>query len=141
MVREFAREDDFRVLLVLDPHPGDSPDKNAKTNERFERAVTMCAGIAWHFYERNAQLQFRSTGIDTDLAPAEETIFRILRHLALAQPQSIEAQNQLLQELAASPGLFKVIVTTRPRGTIPADLWHSSYVIFLDSLEELHQSR
>jgi hypothetical protein len=27
-------------------------------------------------------------------------------------------------------------VTSRPRGTIAADLWHSSYVVFLESLEE-----
>jgi uncharacterized protein (DUF58 family) len=142
MVREFAREDDCRILLVLDPHPGDDPKSpGSNSSERFERAVTLCAGIAWHFYERNSYLQFRSSGIETNLAPAEDLIFPILRHLALAQPQSLAAQNELLQDLAASPELFKVIVTTRARGTIPADLWHSSYVIFLDSLQELRQQR
>ena len=139
MVREFAREDDCRVLLVLDPHPFESSDANV--NQRFERAVTLCAGIAWHFYGRNAYLQFRSAGIETILAPAEDTIFAILRHLALAQPQPTEAQDALLQDLAASPELFKIIVTSRPRGTIPAELWHSSYVIFLESLEELRRQR
>ncbi|HEY1424584.1 MAG TPA: DUF58 domain-containing protein [Candidatus Acidoferrum sp.] len=142
MVREFAREDDCRILLVLDPHPGDDAKfPGSNSSERFERAVTLCAGIAWHFYERSSYLQFRSSGIETDLAPAEDLIFPILRHLALAQPQSIAAQNELLQDLAASPELFKVIVTTRARGTIPNDLWHSSYVIFLDSLQQLGQQR
>jgi uncharacterized protein (DUF58 family) len=141
MVREFAREDDFRVLLVLDPHPGDPPATgNSNPGERFERAVTTCAGIAWHFYEHNAFLQFRSAGIETGLAPAEETIFTILRYLAIARPQPTEVQDELLHDLAASLDLFKVIVTSRPRGTIPADLWHSSYVIFLESLEELRPS-
>jgi uncharacterized protein (DUF58 family) len=142
MVREFAREDDFRILLVLDPHPGEKPSPAGSTaDERFERAVSLCAGIAWHFYERNAHLQFRSSGIETSLAPAEDIIFAILRHLALAEPQSVAAQTALLMDLAASPELFKVIVTSRPRGTIPAKLWHSSYVIFLESLEEIRQSR
>jgi uncharacterized protein (DUF58 family) len=142
MVREFAREDDCRILLVLDPHPGDSPSSaGSGADERFERAVTLCAGIAWHFYERNAYLQFRSSGIETSLAPAEDIIFPILRHLALAEPQSVAAQNALLMDLAASPELFKVIVTSRPRGSIPAELWHSSYVIFLESLEGIRQSR
>jgi hypothetical protein len=109
MVREFTREDDCRVLLVLDPHVSDSiRDPNSVTApiaiERFERAVTLCASIAWHFYERNAQLH-----ADPDHA--------------------------LLSNLAASPGLFKVIVTSQPRGTIPANLWHSSYVVFLDDLQ------
>lgn len=138
MVREFAREDDCRVLLVLDPHPGESElDKTTNLNERFERAITLCAGIAWHFYERNAYLQFRSSGIETALAPAEDTIFAILRHLAVAHPEPVAVQHALLEDLAASPELFKIIVTSRPRGTIPAELWHSSYVIFLESLEAI----
>jgi uncharacterized protein (DUF58 family) len=142
MVREFAREDDCRVLLVLDPHPGNAVvPGGGNLNERFERAVTLCAGIAWHFYERNAYLQFRGTGIETILAPAEDTIFAILRHLALAQPHPAQEQNELLQDLAASPDLFKIIVTSRPRGSIPAELWHSSYVIFLESLEDMRQAR
>jgi uncharacterized protein (DUF58 family) len=142
MVREFAREDDFRILLVLDPHPGNSPQEHCEVpDERFERTVNTCAGIAWHFYQRDSHLQFRSSGIETGLAPAEDTIFAILRHLALAQPQSIEAQNELLQDLAASPELFKIIVTSRPRGTIPANLWHSSYVIFLESADEPRKQR
>src|SRR4029077_19419183 len=84
MVREFTREDDTRVLLVLDPHistptSGEMPQVAAN---RFERAITLCPGIAWYFFERNALLQFRSASVETPLAPAEETIFAILRHLA-----------------------------------------------------------
>jgi len=140
MVREFTREDDCRVLLVLDPHVADpigGMDAAASANalERFERAVTLCASIAWHFFERNAQLQFRSAGLETSLATAEENIFVILRHLALAQPLPPDPRHELLSDLAASPDLFKVIVTSQPRGSIPATLWHSSYVVFLDDLD------
>jgi uncharacterized protein (DUF58 family) len=136
MVREFTREDDTRVLLVLDPHistpaSGEMPQFAA---DRFERAVTLCAGIAWYFFERNALLQFRSASVETPLAPAEETIFAILRHLALAQPLPPDPQHLLLTNLAASPELFKIIVTSQPRGSIPATLWHTSYVIFLEDL-------
>jgi uncharacterized protein (DUF58 family) len=139
MVREFTREDDCRVLLVLDPHTsprsaGQSAAAPVGAPERFERTVTLCAGIAWHFFERNAQLQFRSAGVETSLAPAEENIFAVLRHLALAQPLPPDPQHTLLSDLAASPDLFKVIVTSQPRGSIPANLWHSSYVIFLEDL-------
>ena len=57
-------------------------------DERFERAMTLCAGLTWHFYERNAQLQFRSAGIETRLAPAEEIVFLILRYLAVAESEA-----------------------------------------------------
>ena len=137
MVREFAREDDRRVLLVLDPYSGGAERVvGGVEEERFEYAVNLCAGIAWHFYERNAQLEFRGAGIETRLAPAEEIIFAIVGYLAVARPEKPGAESPLLQELAASPELFKLIVTSRQRGTIPSDLWHSSYVIFLESLEE-----
>jgi uncharacterized protein (DUF58 family) len=136
MVREFTREDEARILLVLDPHTFTTTTDEAPriADERFERAVTLCAGIAWHFFERNAQLQFRSAGVETPLAPAEQTIFAILRHLAMAQPLPADPDHVLLTNLAASPELFKIIVTSQPRGSIPASLWHTSYVVFLDEL-------
>ena len=136
MVREFTREDETRVLLVLDPHiftaePGATAQSSG---ERFERAVTLCAGVAWHFFERNALLQFRSAGMETPLASAEENIFAVLHHLALAQPLPPDPEHVLLTSLAASPELFKIIVTSQPRGSIPANLWHTSYVVFLEDL-------
>jgi uncharacterized protein (DUF58 family) len=138
MVREFTREEDCRVLLVLDPHTSISPSAESSSQqiaaERFERAVDLCAGIAWHFFERNALLQFRTAGLETPLLPAEENIFAVLRHLALAQVLPADPQHTLLADLAASPELFKIIVTSQPRGSIPVIIWHSSYIIFLDDL-------
>jgi uncharacterized protein (DUF58 family) len=136
MVREFTREDETRILLVLDPHISRavSDEVPNAAADRFERAVTLCAGIAWHFFEGNAQLQFRSAGMETPLAPAEQTIFPILRHLAMAHPLPPDPQHALLTNLAASPELFKIIVTSQPRGSIPAALWHTSYVVFLEDL-------
>jgi uncharacterized protein (DUF58 family) len=140
MVREFTREDDCRVLLVLDPHttvPAEtfSSTSSSETFLRFERAVTLCAGLAWHFYERNALLQFRSAGVETALVPAKENIFDVLRYLALAKPLAADPTHALLSELAAEPELFKVIVTSQARGSISASLWQSSYVIFLEDLD------
>lgn len=130
MVREFTREDDCRVLLVLDPHMA-----AGGASDRFERAVTLCAGIAWHFFEHNAQLQFRTAGMETELVPADQIIFRILRHLAIAQALPPDPQHALLTDLAASPELFKIIVTSQAHGSIPGNIWHSSYVVFLEDLE------
>jgi uncharacterized protein (DUF58 family) len=145
MVREFAREEDCRVLLVLDPHvagAGEAARSGAAqtaaapavVSERFERAVNLCAAIAWYFFDRTVRLQFRTEGLETALAPADENIFHILRHLALAQPLPPDPEHVLLSDLAASPDLFKVIVTSQPRGSIPASLWQSSYVVFLEDL-------
>ena len=141
MVREFAREDDCRILLVLDPHlpvdkvTGLAPDISA-SNERFERVVSVCASLAWHFYESKSLLQFRGATIETPLAPADEIIFAVLRYLALEQPLAPDPHQALMADLAASPDLFKIIVTSQPRGSIPAAVWSSSYVVFLDDVLE-----
>ena len=137
MVREFTREEDSRVLLVLDPHSTAAETAAAKSHssavlDRFERAVTICANLAWHFYQGNSMLQFRSVGIDEPLAPAEDLIFKILRHLALAQPIPHDPHQTLLNELTASPGIFKIVVTSQPRGSVPLSVWSSSYVVFLE---------
>jgi uncharacterized protein (DUF58 family) len=133
MVREFTREDDCRVILVLDPHT--SVGLAAKeADARFERAVTMCAALAWHFYERNAVLQFRTAGFETALVEADEVIFEILRHLATAKPCPPDPKRALLSDLASSPDIFRVIVTSESRGTIPSSIWNQSWVIFLEDL-------
>jgi uncharacterized protein (DUF58 family) len=142
MVREFTHEQDCRVLLVLDPHISADTVTRAETSDtvqippdisaRFERAVTLCAALAWYFFERNAEMQFRSARFETPLAAAEENIFAILRHLALAEPLPPDPKHELLTDLAASTDLFRVIVTSQPRGSIPTNLWHSSYVVFLE---------
>ena len=139
MVREFTREEDSRVLLVLDPHSA-MAEKPAKTpiatasmfNERFERAVSLCANIAWHFYQANSMLQFRTLGFDTPLAPAERNIFEILGYLAVVQPLPIDPEQKLITDLASCPELFKIIVTSQPRGFFPHSVWSSSYIVFLD---------
>lgn len=129
MVREFAREDDLRVLLVLDAHSeAAKPNATATEKERFERAVELCAAIAWSFQERGAWLEFRSTSASVPLAPATENIFEVLRHLALVEALPVNA-SQGLAELTDTES-FKIIVTSQSRGSIPAEVWNTSYVVF-----------
>jgi len=135
MVREFAREDDCRVLLVLDPHSGAAlPSATAAEKEHFERTVELCATIAWNFHERGALLEFRSVSAEVPLAPATENIFAVLRHLAVVPALPPDARQNLLSELATESESFKIIVTSQPRGSIPAGVWNSSYVVFTEDL-------
>ncbi len=61
-VREYAREDERRVLLAFDPFLNSREETHRACRGRFERAVALCAGLAWHFYEINSVLEFRSAG-------------------------------------------------------------------------------
>ena len=135
-VREFAREDERRVLLVFDPSIAvplpDSAQQNSGQNAAFERAVSMCASIAWHFHELNSVLGFRTAGHETLPEAGSEAIYDILRQLAMAAPQPIEAGRSFLDEIKDMPQTFKIVVTCQPHGSIPASLWSSSYILFVE---------
>jgi uncharacterized protein (DUF58 family) len=132
-VREFAREDERRVMLVLDPYvsAGSAPDP--RMAEHFERGVALCACLAWHFYQINAVIGFRGADSPIDLAPASDVIYPMMRELALVEPQ-LGGGADFLSSLTNETEVFKIILTSRPRGSIPTSLWTSSYFIFLSSL-------
>ena len=143
MVREFAREDERRVLLALDPFVG-----NTNLGEQlFEKAVNLCAALAWHFYELDAVVGFSSAGIDVPLARSADSIYEIMKHLALAEPlesasDSLETESDaraysragLLADLSGRDDVYKIVLTAAPRGSIPTALWSSSYMLYFSEL-------
>ncbi len=125
-VREFAREDERRVLIALDTAPISA--------DKFERAVSFCACLAWHFYELESVIGFRSLQAEIPLSPAADNICDVLRQLAGIEPAVSKPTRDFLNELAGEPDVFKIVLTSRPRGSIPTSLWTSSYMVFFDSL-------
>ena len=139
MVREFAREDERRVMLVLDPFVGPPRDElgglaAAEHAERFERAISMAACIAWHFNEINSVMQFRTNRLSTAMVPASGIIYETLRELALLEPDTSARGGAFLDDLASEHEIFKIILTSRAQKTIPTSLWSSSYFIFIDRI-------
>jgi uncharacterized protein (DUF58 family) len=131
-VREFTREDQRQVLLVLDPFtPGNVAGPAG--DRAFERAVSLCASLAWHFYEMDSVLGFRTAGHETPPQAAGDVIYDVLRQLAIAAPLPAETDSTFLAEMAEQSQVFRIIITRQPRGTIPASLWSSSFILFIDS--------
>jgi len=131
-VREFAREDERRLQLVLDPRIG-PPNETAVA--QFEAAVELCACLAWHFYEVPSQLQFSCGEFSTPAGRADEVIYTILRFLAAVEPSS-----ETPSWPPAVPGgenVFRIICTAAPRGSIPTPLWSGSYLVFFDGLRPI----
>ena len=129
-VREYAREDERRVMLAFDPFLAAGQDE-----KQFERAVTLCAGLAWHFYEINSVLEFRTAGFATPRVMAGEIIYDILRYLAGVTPLKQQPGRSFLDTLVDSPDIFKIVLTNQERGSIPTALWNSSYFLFVSSLQ------
>ena len=132
-VKEYAREDERRVMLVFDPYFGPQ-GADANSAEQFERAVTLCAGLAWHFYEISSVMEFRSAGFATPRMGAGEIIYDILRYLASVTPLKPQPGKSFLDTLGDTPDIFKIVLTSHPRGTIPSSIWNAAYFVFISSL-------
>ena len=96
--------------------------------------MTLCAGLAWHFHEINSVLEFRSAGFATPRVTAGEIIYDVLRYLASVTPLKPPPGKSFLDTLEDAPDIFKIVLTSHPRGTIPTGLWNSSYFLFMSSL-------
>jgi hypothetical protein len=132
-VKEYAREDERRVMLVFDPYV-DAQAADAQTTEQFERAVTLCAGLAWHFSEISSVMEFRSAGFATPRMSAGEIIYDILRYLASVTPLRQQQGKNFLDTLGDTPDIFKIVLTSHPRGSIPSHIWNTAYFVFVSSL-------
>jgi uncharacterized protein (DUF58 family) len=121
-VREFTREDERRLRIVFD-----NPSLGDVTEEQYEQAIALAASLAWHFAAENADLSFAGQGLRgaTDL-------YQFLRHLATLHPQ---AQPSVIDEIQQSDH-YNIVLTARPRGTIPTSLWSSSYFLFMNTLQK-----
>ena len=117
-VREFTREDERKLRVVFD-----NPMGGMLSGDRYERGIAMAASLAWHFAGENTDLSFTAPGYQ-----GASDVYDFLRYLALLQPAA--EPGSVLDEIRVSDD-YNVILTARPRGSIPSQLWQCSYFIFL----------
>jgi uncharacterized protein (DUF58 family) len=116
-VREFSREDERKLRIVFD-----NPSIGVVSKENYERAVALVASLAWYFTQEGAEVSFLAA--ECSGAP---DIYQFLDHLAL-----VEAKPSLSVIESLQPSeQYNIIVTARPRGTIPTALWECSYFLFI----------
>lgn len=117
-VREFTREDERKLRIVFD-----NPAPATISSDTYERAVALAASLAWHFQSEDTDLSFVSQGYN-----GSPDLYHFLAHLATIEPQSGES---VVATLPASES-YNLILTTRPRGSIPTALWACSYCLFIE---------
>ena len=116
-VREFSREDERKLRIIFD-----QPAKGMISEQAFESGVAMAASLSWHFANEDTEISFASQ----DYAGGPD-IYQFLKHLALVEPSDTHS---LLDQVQPSDD-YNIIVTARPKGSIPTRLWSCSYFVFM----------
>jgi uncharacterized protein (DUF58 family) len=145
MSREFALDEESKFCLILDTRIHGTASEH---EENFEKAVSLAASIASHFLEEGAGMEFLTPELYLARGAGRVQLYRILRLLAVVQckealssdpgslweMKSFEGSDaQTLQQIL-SDKIFKIIITSQPRGIFPAIIWRSSHVIYFDEL-------
>jgi uncharacterized protein (DUF58 family) len=147
MAREFARDEESKFCLILDTQMPARADREYE--EPFEKAVSLAASIAAHFLEEGAGMEFLTPREYVPRGIGPDYLYRILRSLAVVkyeiEPPDSSSDFWLpggSPEFKGIPGIqqiptdkvFKIIITSRPRGSFSSAIWRSSHVIFFDEL-------
>ena len=126
---------------------------SAAFQEKFERAIVQAASLANHFILERAEVELINSDerYNTSSGAGYDQLYKILRVLATLQPTTEAAETE---ESAAAPRAagqtawrlldempvlgderrFKVLITSAAKGTIPAHIWRSAHVVFMDDL-------
>jgi uncharacterized protein (DUF58 family) len=135
-VREFTQEDERKLCIVFD-----NPAAGVISAHAYERAVNLAASLAWHFSSQDAEVSFvvpgHGRGADVHEFLAQLAVIEPRRDPQTARepqaglPENV-GQRDLLQEVdLGRTGEYNIVLTARPRGSLPTDLWNCSYFVFL----------
>lgn len=136
-VREFTSEDERRVTIVLDTRlPG---EQNEELQQRFESGVVQTASLLKHFIEERAEVRLVLGDEVGPFGSGMEQLYRCLRRLALVipvtgvQPETREIDTTIKTSVArdAIEHDYAILLTAAAPGSIPANVWRTSHVIYL----------
>lgn len=132
MVREFTREDDWRVTLQFDVQA------SAAESERFERAIALTASLLEHFITAGAEVRLLIGAADFGYGSSRAHWFALLRELARLQvgaEAEPEAEPEAAEWAAAAlPHEFRIWLTSRPQTALTGGLSPLMQVIHFDEL-------
>src|SRR5438874_1599347 len=147
-VREFAREDERKLCIAFD-----NPEPGVISERAYEKAIDLTASLAWHFSTQEAEVCFAVPG-----RPRTRDLHEFLAWLAVIEPGMTGAEmtgaemtgpeitrqgkpesdansrrslNDSFPEINhGSSDDYNIVITARPRGSLPTAVWNSSYFIF-----------
>ena len=127
-VREFTSEDEKRITIVLDRRLPAAPGDRL---ERFERGVVQAASLLKHFVDERAEVRLVLGEEVGPFGSGTEQLYRCLRRLALVTPLIGDEVEPAKVSRDAVEHDYAILLTAASPGSIPANVWRTSHVIYL----------
>lgn len=139
MVREFTRDDEWRVMIGFDPGVLKEVAERDDYSARFERAIGLAAGLAEYFTESGAEVRFLTPEEDSGYGIGRFHHYEILRQLAKLKPAPGETGlNEQVREIFQRDTLAeeqqRILIVSAPTDQIAGLVTASTQII---SIEEL----
>ena len=128
-VREFTSEDERRITIVLDTRL--SHGAGSDLPQRFERGVVQAASLIKHFIDERAEVRLV---LGDDVGPfgsGTDQLYRCLRRLALVTASDREGPGLTNVSWNQVEHDYAILLTAAAPGSIPANIWRTSHVIYL----------
>jgi uncharacterized protein (DUF58 family) len=90
MVREFTRDDDWRVTIAFDPQVEQDFAERPDSTDKFERGITFAASLINYFINEGAEARLLTGEIDSGFGIGRTHCFMLLRQLAPLAPELSE---------------------------------------------------
>jgi uncharacterized protein (DUF58 family) len=90
MVREFTRDDDWRVTIAFDSRVEQDFTETPDCTEKFERGISLAASLINHFINEGAEVRLLTGDGDSGFGIGRTHCFRLLRQLAPLAPELSE---------------------------------------------------
>jgi uncharacterized protein (DUF58 family) len=113
MVREFTRDDDWRVTVAFDAVVGPELAAEEGFPERFERAIAFTAGLLKRFIDEGADARLVCGGQDTGFAGGEQHLYKMLRLLAEAAPVTGPPAGEASSDDLPADESSRILITPR----------------------------
>ena len=137
-VREFARDDERKLCIAFD-----NPEPGLVSERAYEKTVDLAASLAWHLSTEQAEVSFVVPG-----RSRTRDVHEFLAWLAVIEPgvtdpakkDSATAPRPTMHDALREMNLgntddYNIVITARPRGSLPAALWNCSYFVFASDAE------
>lgn len=134
MVREYTRDDDWRVLIIFDAQVDKAIAAAPEFAAKFERAVTLAASLVVYFGEEGAEVRLLTGSEDSGFGVGQPHRYALLRQLAQlapieSKPDDEERWTRILTGPASAEEQFKVLITWALPAMLPALVTRGAHVI------------